>query len=152
MESRMKFTTTQPDPVIRAFYASLSFKTGEAPDLAGLKALFHSSGRLTRCTPRGWDTFSVDEFIVTYERVLRMGFLSAFVEKEVWRETHVFGSVGQVFSAYEARRSPEDSAPYACGINSMQLVFEEGKWFLLSVVWDEKNPGHPAIYERVPPK
>src|SRR5690348_4617546 len=44
-----------------------------------------------------------------------------FYEVETGRRVAVFGNIAHVWSAYEARRSPDDTEPERRGINSIQL-------------------------------
>jgi hypothetical protein len=46
---------------------------------------------------------------------------NAFYEIETSRRIDMFGNIAHVWSAYEARRSPDDDAPERRGINSIQL-------------------------------
>lgn len=72
-----------------------------------------------------------------------------FYEREVARDEERFGNIAQLFSTYESRRSPEDAEPFARGINSVQLVRHDGRWWIVSIAWDEDRPGNPipAEYE-----
>jgi hypothetical protein len=45
----------------------------------------------------------------------------AFYEVEIGRRVDLFGNIAHVWSAYEARVSPDDSDPERRGINSIQL-------------------------------
>jgi hypothetical protein len=65
-----------------------------------------------------------------------------FWEVEIARRVDVFGNIAHVWSAYEARRSPDDSEPERRGINSIQLVRDgDGLWSVLAMVWDNERDG-----------
>jgi len=65
-----------------------------------------------------------------------------FWEVEIARRLDVFGNIAHVWSAYEARRSPDDAEPERRGINSIQLVQDaEGLWSVLAMVWDNERDG-----------
>ena len=72
-----------------------------------------------------------------------------FYESEVMRKTFRFGDMVAAFSTYEARNKP-DEAPIARGINSIQLVFNEGRWWILSVMWDNETKENPVPGEFLP--
>lgn len=65
-----------------------------------------------------------------------------FYEVEIARKVDVFGNIAHVWSAYEARRSPDDAAPERRGINSIQLFRDEhGHWQIIAMIWDNEREG-----------
>jgi len=60
-----------------------------------------------------------------------------FYEIEIGRRIDLFGNIAHVWSAYEARRSPEDEEPERQGVNSIQLFRDADKgWRIISMIWD----------------
>jgi hypothetical protein len=75
---------------------------------------------------------------------------NGFFEREISRRTENFGSIAHLFSTYESRHAREDAKPFARGINSIQLMNDGKRWWIVTVFWqaeDEKNP-LPAEYLR----
>ena len=71
-----------------------------------------------------------------------------FFEREAARHTDAFGNIAQVFSTYESRHAKDDAKPFQRGINSIQLMNDGKRWWIVTVFWqgeDEKNP-LPAKY------
>jgi hypothetical protein len=68
---------------------------------------------------------------------------SGFYEREVARRVDRFGHIAQVFSTYESRVASEDSEPAARGINSVQVVHAENRWWIAHIVWDVERPDNP---------
>ena len=65
-----------------------------------------------------------------------------FHEVEIGRRIDLFGNIAQVWSAYEARRSPDDAEPERRGINSIQLFRDsEQGWRIVSMIWDNEREG-----------
>ena len=65
-----------------------------------------------------------------------------FFEVEIGRRIDRFGNIAQVWSAYEARRAPDDAAPERRGINSIQLFKDpERGWRIVSMIWDNEREG-----------
>jgi hypothetical protein len=65
-----------------------------------------------------------------------------FHEVEIARRIDLFGNIAHVWSAYEARRSPDDAEPERRGVNSIQLVRgADGLWSVLAMVWDNERDG-----------
>lgn len=52
-----------------------------------------------------------------------------FYEVEIKRTVSHFGNMAQVWSAYEVRTNPEATSNTR-GLNSIQLHFENGRWFI----------------------
>ena len=48
-----------------------------------------------------------------------------------------------VFSTYESRRAATDEAPFARGINSIQLFDDGTRWWIISVYWQGETPTIP---------
>jgi hypothetical protein len=89
---------------------------------------------------------SIDEWI---EDVTDYFAGTDFYEKEVVRKTHRFGNILQAFSTYEAREDAEGD-PVARGINSIQLLQHEGRWWIVTVIWDNESEDNPIPEEFLP--
>jgi len=71
-----------------------------------------------------------------------------FFEREVSRRVEKFGNIAHIFSTYESRHKSDDAKPFARGINSIQLMNDGKRWWIVTVFWqaeDDKNP-LPAEY------
>jgi len=66
----------------------------------------------------------------------------AFYEVETSRRIDLFGNIAHVWSAYEARRTPDEDPPERRGINSIQLFRDaDAGWRIVHMIWDnERNP------------
>ena len=65
-----------------------------------------------------------------------------FYEVETGRRIDLFGNIAHVWSAYEARRSPDDGEPERRGINSIQLFRDADRgWRIVSMIWDNEREG-----------
>ena len=74
-----------------------------------------------------------------------------FFEREVSRRLEKFANIAHIFSTYESRHKADDAKPFARGINSIQLMNDGKRWWIVTVFWqgeDEKNP-LPAEYLRL---
>ena len=75
---------------------------------------------------------------------------NGFFEREISRRTEKFGNIAHLFSTYESRHGKDDAKPFARGINSIQMMNDGKRWWILSVFWqaeDDKNP-LPSEYLR----
>ena len=66
----------------------------------------------------------------------------AFYEQAIVNKVDRFGNIVQVFSSYESRNAPNEK-PFARGINSIQLFYDQNRWYVLSILWDEESPTNP---------
>jgi hypothetical protein len=65
-----------------------------------------------------------------------------FYEVETARRIDLFGNIAHVWSAYEARRGPDDAEPERRGINSIQLFRDsELGWLIVAMIWDNAREG-----------
>jgi hypothetical protein len=65
---------------------------------------------------------------------------NAFYEVETERRIDVFGNIAHVWSAYEARSSPDDAPPERRGINSIQLFNDPDRgWRIIHMIWDNER-------------
>ena len=72
-----------------------------------------------------------------------------FDEREIHRVTERFGSIANVFSAYESRLSPEGPV-IARGINSLQLFHDGARWWIASATWQDESAKYPIPREYLP--
>ena len=74
------------------------------------------------------------------ENVAPFFMANAFYEVETGRRIDQFGNIAHVWSAYEARTSPEDTAVERQGINSIQLFrHPELGWRIIHMIWDNER-------------
>ena len=65
-----------------------------------------------------------------------------FHEVEIGRRVDLFRNIAHVWSAYEARISPDDSDPERRGINSIQLFKDPDRgWRIVAMIWDNEREG-----------
>jgi hypothetical protein len=128
------------DPLMERFYEAISFLEGASPDWELMKSLFSSHARITRITPEGIDHLDVAGFRAFAEEMLEVGAFTSFFEREVGRRVDQYGGVIHVASAYETKVSPSATDFLERGINSLQLIVEDGAWKILSLCWDDHAP------------
>ncbi|MBL4604890.1 MAG: hypothetical protein JKY02_04300 [Flavobacteriaceae bacterium] len=133
------------DTTIKTLYAVISGEKGEARDWELFKYLFHKDAKLIPSgnnrqgvvgarfmTPQGYIDTS-GKWLLT----------NGFFEKEIGRKTDQFGNIAQVFSTYESFRSEKDTAPFMRGINSIQLLNDGSRWWILNIFWQGETPEQP---------
>ncbi len=138
--------TASIDSIIGALYESISGGSGVARDWDRFRNLFHADARLI---PTGKDassgvlnatSFTPDGYIKRAEPFLMK---NGFFEKETARRTLVFGGIAHIFSTYEGRNKESDAKPLVRGINSIQLLNDGKRWWIISVYWQAESPDNP---------
>ena len=65
-----------------------------------------------------------------------------FYEVEIARQEFRFGDIAHVLSAYEARTAPAPAGKVLRrGVNSIQLMHDGERWWILSTIWDNEREG-----------
>lgn len=129
----------QIDALIKTLYEVISFDEGGEPDWERMRTIFSPHARITRVTPEGTDYLDLSAFQELAKEVLDLGTYTRFFEIEVQRDERRFGALAHVLSAYETRQSRNATEPFARGVNSLQLIREQGGWKVLSLFWDEER-------------
>ena len=132
------------DSTIAALYDVISGPAGKR-DWDRFRSLFIPGARLIPTGRRptgevGSRVSTVDEYA---QRAGAFFETAGFYEREAARKTEVFGNIAQVFSTYESRHAKDDAKPFQRGINSIQLMNDGKRWWIVTVFWqgeDEKNP------------
>ncbi len=132
-----------PESVVECLYAAVSFEPGQQPNYSLMYTLFHPVARIT---PPPSDTggelkaLSVSEFIEHFDGRIQDILAVGGKEEQVSCKTQIFHNVAHVFSAYHFLLTGS-AEPLAHGVNSFQLVYEHGRWCILSLTWDRAEPG-----------
>jgi hypothetical protein len=132
------------DSLIRAFYESLTFAEGTAPDWERFRNLFASSAApLVRTNPGAVLVTTLDGFLENFSGRIKSGALKSFIEEETFRTTQAFGDIAQVFSVYRKGMNTADPQKFGRGINSLQVFFKDGRWWIASLMWQDETPENP---------
>jgi hypothetical protein len=81
---------------------------------------------------------SVDDYVARASGTMES---EGFFERGIRNEIDQFGSLVSVFSTYESRHALTDPKPFARGINSIQLLRDGGRYWIIDVAWDAERPG-----------
>jgi hypothetical protein len=133
------------DAIIANLYEVISGEKGEPRDWEVFGSLFHPEAKLIPAIKdEHGKTFS--RFMTPQEYIDSSGkwlVENGFFEKEIHRVTERFGPVAHIFSTYESYRSKKDSEPFMRGINSIQLMFDGDRWWILNISWSSETPEDP---------
>jgi hypothetical protein len=135
------------DSLLAALYGVISGPAGER-DWNRFRSLFLPQARLTAATKRPDGTSRVHSMSVEdYAKGAGDYFAEhGFFESPIVNRIQSFGNVSQVFSSYESRHAAGE-APFARGINSIQLLNDGSRWWIVSILWDEERSDNPLPKE-----
>ena len=131
---------------ITALYASISGPAGEARDWDRFRNLFAPGAQLIPVVTRGDTTRAAFNSIEGYINLVSNYFeQNGFFEIEVSRKIERYGHILHAFSTYESRTTEEDEQPFARGINSIQLMHDGNRWWVVNVMWDDERGSGETI-------
>lgn len=139
------------DAVVTALYDVISGPAGDR-DWNRLRSLFLPGARLipTGARPNGdsgLEVMDVEAFIRNAGEYFAR---SGFYESEIARRTERFGNVAHAFSTYESRSNADDPEPFVRGINSIQLLEMDNRWWVVTIFWDNESEANPIPPEYLP--
>ena len=137
-----------------ALYASISGDKGVERDWDRFKNLFIEEARLM---PSGKNK----EGKTGYRIMTPSGYVESsgkwlvengFHEVEINRVTEEYGSLVHVWSTYESYRSKADEKPFMRGINSIQLMNDGERWWIMHIYWLGEKEALPLPEQYLPKK
>lgn len=140
--------TSSIDAVLKALYESITFIEGKEPDLARFRSLFAPEAPCLRVNKdQRVDRMTVDSFILSFRERIRAGTLKSFYESEIARKMQRYGQMAHIFSTYQKGLNASDPTKMIRGINSIQLFFHDGRWWIGSLMWMDERPEMPIPKE-----
>ncbi len=145
-ESRKFETLTTPEGVVHNLYRHVSVDVGQETDWESVRKLFLPEAVIVlRVSKESTQVFDVqgwiDDFVAwdAKARVKERG----FYEKIVAMKPRVFRDIANVFVLYEAAILDSDKPPTR-GIDSIELVKKDGRWWIAAITNDIVSAEHPA--------
>ena len=132
------------DAIVAALYDAISGPAGQKRQWERFRTLFIPDARLIVARPPRAGN-PVPPVVMTVEQyIAASGALEdGFFEREISRVSETFGGVTHRFSTYESRARAEDPKPFTRGINSIQLLNDGHRWWIVTVFWDSERPNNP---------
>lgn len=133
------------DQIIASLYAVISGEKGEVRNWDRFRNLFVAEARLipTNKNPEGVTSYRIltpaDYIASAGQRLEKLG----FHEVEINRQVAQYGSMVHVWSTYESYHSKTETKPFARGINSIQLMHDGTRWWILQIYWLGETPENP---------
>jgi len=130
------------DHIVGALYNVISGPAGPR-NWDRFRSLFYTGARLI--PSRRDETGKVSASNLTTdqyaERAKTFFDKEGFYEAPVANRIEAWDHIAHVWSTYESRHAPGDK-PFARGINSIQLLNDGSRWWIVTVYWEGEDPGH----------
>jgi len=142
------------DQVITVLYETISGDKGVKRDWDRFRNLFMPEARLLPSGPNRTGEFtyriiSPDEFVASSGKWMEE---NGFHEVEIHRKTETFGSLVHIWSTYASYRQKDDVEPFARGINSIQLMHDGERWWVIQIYWLQESEQTPIPKNYLPNK
>jgi hypothetical protein len=143
-----------PEAIVEAVYASIARRPGGHFDWARFRSLYLPGARLipnTEQTGGAFRVLTVDDFIGWIDQNTLIGGPNdqGFQEEQIAARVERFGDIAHVFSTYQKHVYGSDQI-FGRGINSIQLVWRDNRWWITHIVWDEESGAGPLPARYLP--
>jgi len=142
------------DSTLSTLYSVISGEKGEERDWELFNYLFHPDAKLIP-TRKNQEGLYKARYMTPEDYINGSGkwlVENGFFEKEINRSVNTFGNITQVFSTYESFRSEADETPFMRGINSIQLLHDGQRWWIINIYWMQESEENPIPKEYLPYK
>ena len=140
------------DAILAALYDVISGPAGQARDWNRFRSLFIPDARLIPVR-RSKTGPGADVLPLTPEQYQQLAgdrlTKEGFFERGIHNTTESFGDIAQVFSTYESRHT-RDGQPFQRGINSIQLLKDGNRYWVVNILWDGESPTNPIPAKYLP--
>jgi len=136
--------------LMASLYAVISGPAGQQRDWTRFRSLFLPDARMgviRPAVPASADkpAYTGDAFLFTPDTYVERDDpyfkANSFFEHGVANRIETFGNLTSVWSTYESRKTLSDKEPFARGINSLQIIHAQGRYWIASIMWDDERPG-----------
>lgn len=136
-----------PEAIVTALYASIARAPGQDFDWERFLSLFVPDAPLVPNTEQTGGQFLVHtprSFMRMVDSLTVVGGPDdqGFQEEQIASRTERFGDVAHVFSTYQ-KHVWESEEILGRGVNSIQLVWNDGRWWITAIAWDEEVGAGP---------
>lgn len=138
------------DAIVAALYDVISGPAGQARDWNRMRSLFIPGARMMPVGGKTPDAIGI-RLLTVNDYVASSGPLlveKGFHERELGKRVERFGNIAHVFSTYEAKIEKDNHT--LRGINTLQLMHDGKRWWVVSLMWQAESPELPLPAEYLP--
>jgi hypothetical protein len=133
------------DAILAAVYESISGAKGKARNWDRFRSLFIPGARLIPTFKRPAGDFvsrvlTPEEFITSSGKFMEE---QGFFEHGIANHVEQFANIAHAFSVYEGRHDTADAKPFVRGINSIQLMNDGKRWWVVTIFWQAEDAANP---------
>ena len=133
------------DAILAAVYDSISGAKGKTRNWDRFRSLFIPGARLIPTFKRPAGDFvsrvlTPEEFIASSGKFMEE---QGFFEHGIANHVEQFGNIAHAFSVYEGRHDTADAKPFVRGINSIQLMNDGKRWWVVTIFWQAEDAATP---------
>ena len=135
--------------VVTELYDLVTFDAGTTPDWNKVRSLFLDEAIVVLRTTRSESTqFTLEGFVQDFVNFIERSNVrqTGFVEEIIRMKSTVFRDIAHVWVLYEAQ-IPGRERPPTQGVDSFQLIKQDGRWWIVSVTNDLPDPDNPIPVE-----
>jgi hypothetical protein len=140
------------DAILAALYDVISGPAGQPRDWNRFRSLFVPDARLIPVRRDKTGT-GADVLPLTPEQYQQLAgdrlMKDGFFERGIHNTTESFGDIVHIFSTYESRHT-KDSPPFQRGINSIQLLKDGNRYWVVTILWDGESSTNPIPAKYLP--
>lgn len=129
----------QIDETIKKLYATINFKDSTTIMIDTLTRVFTEKGTLVANWGKRPFIFTAAEYADSMRKNIRAAKIISAREVELTRRVDIFGKVAHVLTSYELTLTRKDGATVNRGLNSIQLIKQDGKWLIHSLIFDRET-------------
>src|ERR1700722_6914521 len=142
-----------PDEIMGVAYDSISGPATQERDWNRLRSLFLPGAHLIQSAPDKDGKYtttvlSVDDFVAAATPYFKQ---NNFFEREIWSHSDRYANIIQRFSTYASSHA-QGGEPFARGVNSFQLLYKDGCWWIVTIFWQEEDHDYPIPAKFLPGK
>lgn len=143
-----------PEAIVSAAYEAIARAPGGDFDWPRFRSLFLPQAHLIPSTEQTGGplvVMSVDDFVDWIDAGTTIGGPNdlGFSEDGIHDVTERYGDVAHVFSTYEKHLYGQ-TRNQGRGINTFQMIRNEGRWWITSIAWDEEIGAGPIPAKYLP--
>jgi hypothetical protein len=145
---------SSPEALVEALYEIVTRPPGQPFDWERGRSLFLPTARLIPNVEQTGGEFRVltpDEFIAWANELTGVGRPDdqGLREEEIATRIEQYGDIAHAFSTYQMRTYGSDDI-LGRGINSIQMVRHDGRWWVTQLVWDDESGAGPLPAKYLP--
>lgn len=140
------------DSTIKTLYQVISGDKGEERNWELFKYLFHPDAKLIP-TGKNQEGQYGARYMTPSDYIKSSGkwlVENGFHEIEIHRSVDTFGQITHAFSTYESYHNKKDTEPFMRGINSIQLLNDGTRWWIMNIYWKQETTENPIPIDYLP--